>query len=93
MLGNVSEWCNDFYSPKYYKKCPKENPRGPNEGEKRVLRGGAWSSNAENCSSWVRNCDEAGFTDVCLTMDSDGFRCVRKARPAENVSKTPGPGK
>jgi formylglycine-generating enzyme required for sulfatase activity len=86
MLGNVSEWCNDFYSPKYYKKSPKENPRGPDEGEKRVLRGGAWSSNAENCSSWFRNCDEAGFTDVCLTMDSDGFRCVRKAAPGEAVA-------
>jgi formylglycine-generating enzyme required for sulfatase activity len=92
MLGNVSEWCNDYYSPKYYKNSPRENPRGPEEGEKRVLRGGAWSSNADNCSSWVRNCDEAGFTDVCLTMDSDGFRCVRKASPAEISSfKAGGP--
>jgi formylglycine-generating enzyme required for sulfatase activity len=83
MIGNVSEWCNDFYSPKYYRTSPKENPRGPKDGEKRVLRGGAWSSSAENCTSWVRNCDEAGFSDVCLTMDSDGFRCVRKAAPSE----------
>ena len=81
MAGNVSEWCNDFYSPKYYKNSPKDNPRGPAEGEKRVLRGGAWSSNAENCTSWARNCDEAGLTDVCLTMDSDGFRCVKKLAP------------
>ena len=81
MAGNVSEWCNDFYSPKYYKNSPRDNPRGPAEGEKRVLRGGAWSSNAENCTSWARNCDEAGLTDVCLTMDSDGFRCVRKVAP------------
>ncbi|HTI73149.1 MAG TPA: SUMF1/EgtB/PvdO family nonheme iron enzyme [Candidatus Limnocylindria bacterium] len=79
MAGNVSEWCNDFYSPKYYRSSPKENPHGPAEGEKRILRGGAWSSAPENCTSWVRNCDEAGLTDVCLTMDSDGFRCVRKA--------------
>lgn len=83
MAGNVAEWCNDFYSPKYYRTSPAENPRGPEAGEKRVLRGGAWSSSAENCASWARNCDEAGLTDVCLTMDSDGFRCVRKATPAE----------
>jgi formylglycine-generating enzyme required for sulfatase activity len=83
MLGNVAEWCNDFYGPKYYRKSPKDNPRGPEEGEKRVLRGGAWSANAETCTVWARQCDEAGFTDVCLTMDSDGFRCVRKAGPGE----------
>lgn len=78
MSGNVWEWCNDFYGAKYYKESPNDNPRGPKQGEKRVLRGGAWSSSAANCTSWVRNCDEAGLTDVCLTMDSNGFRCVRK---------------
>ena len=44
----------------------------------RVLRGGAWSASDGSCTSWVRNCDQMGLTDVCLTMDSNGFRCVRR---------------
>ena len=78
MAGNVWEWCNDNYDAKYYRESPADNPHGPKQGEKRVLRGGAWSASADSCTSWMRNCDQMGLTDVCLTMDSNGFRCVRR---------------
>ena len=78
MSGNVWEWCNDNYDAKYYRESPADNPRGPKQAEKRVLRGGAWFASAANCASWARNCDDFGLTDVCLTMDSNGFRCARQ---------------
>ena len=80
MSGNVFEWCRDIYAPYPPGNVidPENTATPAGEPEKRVLRGGAWSSSAENCSVFVRNCGEAGTTDVCLTMDSNGFRCVRR---------------
>lgn len=41
MTGNVAEWCSDWFSPSYYKsKTLMTNPKGPNKGDKKVVRGG-----------------------------------------------------
>ncbi|MBF0185170.1 MAG: formylglycine-generating enzyme family protein [Magnetococcales bacterium] len=46
MLGNVHEWCQDYYGARYYDDSPVLDPSGPKEGSTRVLRGGSWN-NAE----------------------------------------------
>ncbi|MGE5296347.1 MAG: SUMF1/EgtB/PvdO family nonheme iron enzyme, partial [Solirubrobacterales bacterium] len=84
MHGNVAEWCNDRYAKDYYANSPAENPRGPAEGQERVLRGGAWNSIADACRSTYRASDPA-IDDTCLANDALGFRCVRKA-PAESAA-------
>ncbi len=44
MSGNVSEWVQDYYQPQYYSKSPKNNPKGPKNGEGRIHRGGCWGN-------------------------------------------------
>jgi len=92
MYGNVSEWCNDFYSENYYKNSEQKNPKGPIKGKERVLRGGAWNSSVDSCRSSYRSSDPS-IDDTCLASDAIGFRCVRNASnnvsPGKNMVKNP----
>lgn len=45
MIGNAWEWVADRYSPDFYKSSPYKNPKGPDQGKERVLKGGGMSSN------------------------------------------------
>ena len=82
MHGNVWEWCNDFYHVDYYQDSPKENPRGPETGDTKVVRGGAWKFGAESCRSGYRYNENPGYADACFGYDIYGFRCVRNAPDA-----------
>ena len=46
MTGNVSEWCSDWYGRYYLGTEP--NPKGAEQGEWKVVRGGSFDNCAEN---------------------------------------------
>lgn len=63
MVGNVWEWCSDWYDEDYYNHSPVDNPNGPRSGYCRALRGGSWDDNVEKfcCIERCYNCPTCWF--------------------------------
>ena len=58
MHGNAEEWCADWYGEDYYRSSPKDDPKGPPSGRKRVIRGGSYRTTPAHTRSSSRAQDE-----------------------------------
>lgn len=72
MTGNVREWCLDYGGA--YPALLAEDPRGPERGIARVIRGGSWRSSPAACRAAARQQNRANFY-----ADDLGFRVVLEA--------------
>ena len=71
MLGNVYEWCRDWFEEDLGTTTATE-PYGPSVGSLRVIRGGGWRHSAYSCRSANRY--YRGYPHRC--SDLSGFRIV-----------------
>ncbi len=67
ILGNVWEWCSDWLD--VYPPMNVTDPIGPTSGRERIIRGGSWYSQSDNCTSVRRQADSPHYK-----ADYLGFR-------------------
>ena len=72
MSGNVVEWVSDYYAKDYFLEAPVDNPTGPENGKRRVIRGGGWRSGKMCATVVFRQSLRPYWVDMNV-----GFRCAK----------------
>ena len=75
MIGNVMEWTNDWYDNNYYPFMPKRNPKGPETGRYKSVRGAGYADQGGN--GIEKLVDYRNFSDPDTRMTTIGFRCAK----------------
>lgn len=71
MTGNVAEWVEDSYDESIYKKAIYRDPKGPGDGQLKVVRGGSWRETEQNARLSKRFAAKHWRTDITI-----GLRCA-----------------
>jgi formylglycine-generating enzyme required for sulfatase activity len=78
MAGNAWEWCSDWFTSRRFADAGNSaiaNPRGPDTGTHRVMRGGSYLCHPSYCWRYRNAARSASTPDT--TTGHVGFRCVR----------------
>lgn len=72
------EWTADIYDRNYYQQSPPKDPRGPAQGEFRVLRGGSYPNDPNSM-----RCANRGSARPKTVLPNVTFRIAREGGPGE----------
>jgi sulfatase modifying factor 1 len=80
-VGNVWQWTADRYASDTYARLAAQetvvDPRGPNEGVERVVRGGSWWCGVCTCEGY--GLLFRGKANPSAPFNNNGFRCAKDA--------------
>ncbi|SFE67163.1 Formylglycine-generating enzyme, required for sulfatase activity, contains SUMF1/FGE domain [Paenibacillus algorifonticola] len=77
VVGNVWEFCADWFSVDYHQSASPLNPQGPPGGQSKVMKGGSYLCHRSYCNRYRVAARSSNTPDSA--SGNMGFRCARDA--------------
>ena len=74
VTGNTWEWCADWFDASFHQTASKLNPKGPPQGDARVMKGGSFLCHESYCNRYRLGARTSTTPDSSTA--NIGFRCA-----------------